>query len=151
MAYQWQTSAFSELDTLQLYAALRLRQEVFVVEQECVYLDLDNLDQQAIHMLCWQNGELAAYQRCLAPGIGFDESALGRIAVSPGARGHQLGREMVQRGINHNLQRWPQHNIRINAQAHLQVFYGSLGFAAVGDVFDEDGIAHIHMTFSCSD
>lgn len=150
MTYQWQTSEFADLDTRQLYAALRLRQEVFTVEQDCAYLDLDNLDQGAIHIFCWHEGELVAYQRCLAPGASFSESALGRIAVSAGARGEQLGRELVMRGIRHNLERWPQQGIRINAQAYLQGFYQSLGFIAEGDLYDEDGIAHIQMVYARS-
>ena len=81
MDYRWQTSEFTDLGTVQLYALLRLRQQVFVVEQACIYLDLDNLDQGAIHMLCWQGDHLLAYQRCLAPAVHFAESALGRIVV----------------------------------------------------------------------
>ena len=151
MAYRWQTSEFAELDTNHLYAALRLRQQVFAVEQDCAYLDLDNMDQSAIHMLCWQEDQLLAYQRCLAPDKTFAESALGRIVVSPEARGHQLGKELVQRGISHNLKRWPAQNIRIHAQAHLQDFYHSLGFTAEGELFDEDGIPHIQMVHHHSD
>jgi ElaA protein len=147
MDYQWQTCDFAGLDTLQLYAALRLRQEVFAVEQDCAYLDLDDLDQGAIHMLCWHEGRLLAYQRCLAPGTNFPESALGRIVVSAQARGTQLGRELVRRGIRHNLECWPGHDIRINAQAYLQDFYTGLGFVADGGVFGEDGIPHIHMVY----
>ena len=147
MSYQWQTSAFAELDTAQLYAALRLRQEIFVVEQNCAYLDLDNLDLKAVHMLCWHEGDLLAYQRCLAPGDHFSESALGRIAVNVTARGRELGRELVKRGISHNLRRWPGQSIRINAQAYLEIFYSSLGFIAEGEIFDEDGIPHIHMVY----
>lgn len=148
MAYQWKTTEFSRLGTVDLYAALRLRQEVFVVEQDCSYLDLDNLDQQAVHMLCWQDGNLLAYQRCLAPGTNFPESAIGRIVVSTRARGRQLGRDLVKRGISHNLRRWPDHDIRINAQAHLDAFYSELGFVATGEVFDEDGIPHIQMVYA---
>ncbi|MEE4145675.1 MAG: GNAT family N-acetyltransferase [Halieaceae bacterium] len=147
MTYQWQSCDFAGLSTLELYALMRLRQQVFVVEQQCVYLDLDNLDQDAIHMLCWCDGRLLAYQRCLAPGANFSESALGRIVVSPEARGQDLGREMVRRGIRHNLERWPDHDIRINAQAYLRVFYEALGFVAEGDVFDEDDIPHIQMVY----
>ena len=147
MTYQWQTCDFAGLSNGQLYAALRLRQQVFVLEQDCLYLDLDNLDQDAIHMLCWQNGLLLAYQRCLAPGANFQESALGRIIVSESARGKDLGREIVRRGIRHNLERWPGHNIRINAQAYLQVFYTALGFIAEGDVHVEDDIPHIEMVY----
>lgn len=147
MTYQWQTSDFGGLNTLELYAALRLRQQVFVLEQNCAYLDLDNLDQDAVHMLCWREGDLLAYQRCLAPGANFIESALGRIVVSAPARGQDLGRELVRRGIRHNLERWPNHDIRINAQAYLQAFYAELGFVAEGDVFDEDDIPHIQMVY----
>lgn len=147
MTYQWQTSDFGGLNTLELYAALRLRQQVFVLEQNCAYLDLDNLDQDAVHMMCWREGDLLAYQRCLAPGANFIESALGRIVVSAPARGQDLGRELVRRGIRHNLGRWPNNDIRINAQAYLQAFYAELGFVADGDVFDEDDIPHIQMVY----
>src|SRR5262245_14691867 len=107
MTLKWQTLAFSQLTLESMYAVLRLRQQVFIVEQGCAYLDLDNLDQQAIHMLCTGDGKLLAYQRCLAPGLSFAESSLGRIVVCPSQRGQQLGRELVQRGITHNLSRWP--------------------------------------------
>ncbi len=147
MAYRWQTCEFAELNTLELYAALRLRQAVFAVEQDCAYLDLDNLDQGAVHMLCWHEGELLAYLRCLAPGTNFPESAIGRIVVSQPARGNELGRELVKRGIGHNLQRWPDQNIRINAQAYLEDFYSQLGFVAEGGIFGEDGIPHIQMVY----
>ncbi len=147
MAYQWQTCDFGSLNTLELYAALRLRQQIFVLEQNCLYLDLDNLDQVAIHIMCWRDGQLLAYQRCLAPGTNFTESALGRIVVDARARGQNLGRELVRRGIKHNLERWPHHDIRINAQAYLEAFYAELGFVAEGDVFDEDDIPHIQMVY----
>jgi ElaA protein len=150
MTYQWQTTAFDGLDTRQLYALLRLRQEVFTVEQASIYLDLDNLDQGAIHILCWQDGELLAYQRCLAPGTSFRESALGRIVVAPRARGRLLGKELVVRGIRHNLERWPGQGIRLNAQAYLQDFYSALGFSADGDIYADDGIPHIQMVYTGS-
>ena len=147
MDYRWQTSEFTDLGTVQLYALLTLRQQVFVVEQACIYLDLDNLDQGAIHMLCWQGDHLLAYQRCLAPAVHFAESALGRIVVDPTARGRQLGVDLVRRGISYNLARWPGQGIRINAQAYLETFYTGLGFVAEGDSFAEDGIAHIQMVY----
>jgi ElaA protein len=150
MQHLWQTCDFAGLDTSGLYAALRLRQEVFAVEQDCAYLDLDNLDQDAVHMLCWLGDTLVAYQRCLAPGTSYPESALGRIVVSTLARGRQLGRELVLRGISHNLGRWPGQGIRINAQAYLQDFYADLGFVADGAVASEDGIPHIQMVYAGS-
>ena len=145
MDNRWQVATFDELDNHQLYALLRLRQEVFVVEQDCIFHDLDGLDQEAVHMLCWQGSKLLAYQRCLKPGLDFAESALGRIVVSPAGRGLQLGRELVRRGIDHNMQQWPDSAIRIGAQAHLEAFYQSFGFVPLGDEYIEDGIAHVHM------
>jgi len=130
-----------------MYAVLRLRQQVFVVEQNCAYLDLDNLDQQATHMLCMLDGELLAYQRLLAPGLSYPESSLGRIVVCPAARGQRLGRELVRRGIEHNLLRWPGSGIRINAQAHLQDFYATEGFIAEGNEYLEDNILHRQMHY----
>jgi ElaA protein len=150
MNYQWQTGSFAELDSRDLYAALRLREEVFVIEQNCIYQDLDNLDQDAAHMLCSQDGQLMAYQRCLAPGLRYAESSLGRIAVAQSARGLHLGQELVRRGIRHNLEHWPGHDIRINAQAYLRKFYSELGFAAIGDEYDEDGIVHVQMLYRAS-
>lgn len=147
MNYQWQTARFNQLSQTQVYAALQLRQQVFVVEQASLYLDLDDRDQQAVHVLCWQNDKLLAYQRCLAPGVSFPESSLGRIVVAAPARGHQLGKDLVNRGINHNLQQWPEHGIRINAQAYLQDFYTRLGFVVDGSEYSEDGIPHIQMLY----
>lgn len=146
----WQTKVFDELDASQLYAALRLRQEVFAVEQDCLYLDLDNLDQVATHMLAWANGQLLGYQRCLPPGTSYAESAIGRIVVAAPARGRQLGRELVQRGIRHNRERWPGRGIRINAQSYLRDFYQGLGFVADGDEYGLDGIPHIQMVYADS-
>lgn len=144
---QWDTQPFTALTTPWLYAVLRLRQQVFVVEQCCSYLDLDNLDQAAMHMLCSKENALLAYQRCLPPGLSYPESALGRIVVCPTMRGQQLGRELVRRGIEHNLSRWPQHDICISAQAHLQSFYASLGFRAEGSEYLEDNILHRQMRY----
>jgi ElaA protein len=141
----WLTLAWPELGIDQLYRILQLRQEVFVVEQNCVYRDLDGLDCQALHMLCLREGSLLAYQRCLPPGSSYGESSLGRVVVAPQARGEQLGRELVQRGIECNRRQWPGTPIRIGAQAHLQGFYASLGFVEASDPYMEDGIPHIEM------
>jgi ElaA protein len=145
---RWQITKFTGLEPAQLYAALRLRLEVFAIEQHSLYQDLDNLDQQAIHMLAWENGQLIAYQRCLAPGASYSESAIGRIVVAAPARGRQLGRELVRRGIHYNLEQWPHSGIRINAQSYLRRFYQELGFVADGEDYLLDGIAHIQMVYS---
>ena len=147
MSYSWQTTDFIRLGEHSLYRILHLRQAVFVVEQACVYQDLDGLDQKAIHMLCWSGEDLAAYQRCLAPGASFEESSIGRIVVAANHRDAGLGRELVVRGIEHNLGKWPDSGIRINAQAYLGAFYSTLGFVPVGPEYDEDGIPHQQMVY----
>ena len=148
MSLRWQTANFDELSSRELYAALRLRQQVFAVEQTSIYVDPDGLDLDAIHIACWKASELLAYQRCLPPGLQEAESTLGRIVVAPAARGQDLGRELVRRGIEHNLLRWPQSNIRIHAQAHLEKFYNALDFVTDGGVFDLDGIPHLEMVLN---
>lgn len=147
MDYQWRTARFDELSGPELYAILRLRQAVFVVEQRCVYLDLDDLDQAAIHLLCRDGDRLLGYLRCLPPGLHYAESSLGRIVVDPAARGRHLGRELVLRGMGYNLEHWPGSDILINAQAYLRGYYSGFGFAAEGDEYDEDGILHVKMRY----
>lgn len=147
MKYHWWTARFDEFSGTELYGILRLRQAVFVVEQRCVYLDLDGLDQAATHLLCRDGDRLLGYLRCLPPGLHYAESSLGRIVVDPAARGRHLGRELVRRGIDYNLQHWPASDILINAQAYLRGYYAGLGFAAEGDEYDEDGILHVKMRY----
>jgi ElaA protein len=143
---QWECLPFPALAATQLYALLQLRGAVFVVEQECAYLDPDGLDQAAHHHLCWRGDALVAYQRCLPPGIPYqDDSSIGRIVVAPGARGSQLGRELVERAITFNLAQWPGHDIRIGAQSRLTRFYRSLGFVICSGPYLEDGIEHTEM------
>ena len=141
----WQIAHFDDLTTRELYTVMHLRQEVFVVEQNCVYPDLDGLDLHAVHLLCWEDGELLAYLRCLKPGLSYPQSSIGRIVVSPAARGRDLGRELVTRGIAYNFQQWPDSDIRIGAQRYLEAFYCSLGFVTDGGPYIEDGIEHVHM------
>ena len=147
MSLQWKTFGFEHLGTDDLYDILSLRQQVFVVEQQSIYLDTDSKDQQSVHMLCRDGDKLAAYQRCLPPGVSYPESSIGRIVVAPAWRGGQLGRELVRRGIEYNLEAWPGLDICINAQAYLQDFYVSLGFAVEGEEYDEDGIPHRKMRY----
>jgi ElaA protein len=147
MQHHWHTLQYTELDRDDLYDIMRLRQEVFVVEQNSAYLDADGVDLQAVHMLCREEGRLIAYQRLIQPGIKYSESSMGRIAVQPDLRGKDLGRELVKRGIEHNLSLWPA-DICISAQAHLQKFYRSMGFVSEGDIYAEDGIPHCKMRLS---
>jgi ElaA protein len=152
MNLQWQTRRFDALEVRQLYQLLQFRQAVFVVEQCCAYQDLDDYDLESIHLLAHevQSGELLAYARCLPPGIKYQESSIGRVAVAPSHRGKGLGHELVRRSIDCcNLWR-PEtqvlnYAIRISAQAYLERFYESHGFIAAGELFIEDGIWHREM------
>jgi ElaA protein len=145
----WQWSSFADLTAAQLYAMLALRQQVFVLEQTCLYPDIDGLDPAAHHLLGWRDVDgkpaLAAHLRCLAPGAKYTEMSIGRVVTSPAARGTGLGRELVAQGIALAQRLHPGHAIRIGAQAHLEAFYASFGFVTVSAPYDEDGIQHIDM------
>jgi ElaA protein len=141
----WTWQPFDALRGRDVYAILALRAEIFVVEQNCAYQDPDRLDLEAHHCLYRENDRLLAYLRALAPRDDTGESTLGRIVVHETRRGRQLGRALVQHGIDYNLATWPGHPIGISAQAHLEAFYRSLGFESQGEGYLEDGIPHIHM------
>jgi len=146
---EWQWSGFADLTVAQLYEMLALRQQVFVLEQTCLYPDIDGLDPGAHHLLGWRSvdgrRELAAALRCLAPGAKYTEMSLGRVVTSPAARGTGLGRELVAEGIACAERLHPGHAIRIGAQAHLEGFYAGFGFVTVSAPYDEDGIMHLDM------
>jgi ElaA protein len=148
----WQWSGFAGLTAAQLYAMLALRQEVFVLEQTCLYPDIDFLDPDAHHLQSWSvadgKPELVSHLSCLAPGAKYTEMSIGRVVTSPAARGTGLGRELVAQGIALARQLHPGHAIRIGAQAHLEAFYAGFGFVTVSEPYDEDGILHIDMLLS---
>lgn len=144
----WQVCGFDDLDKRTLTAIFALRQAVFVVEQDCPYLDIDGLDEQCFHLTAQHDGELLAYLRCVPPGVSWAASALGRIVVAPAARGTSTGRELVRRGLEFNRRQWPDIGIEIGAQSYLLKFYSELGFVAEGEEYDEDGIPHTHMVFT---
>ena len=145
----WQWRSFAELDGRALYAVMAARQDVFILEQQCLYPDLDGLDTDAHHLLGWTmaNGEptLAAYLRCLAPGAKYDEMSLGRVLTTQVARGAGLGYALIERGIAHAERQHPGARIRIGAQQHLERFYAGFGFKTISEPYDEDGILHIDM------
>ncbi|MGO4381101.1 GNAT family N-acetyltransferase [Pseudoduganella sp. RAF53_2] len=146
---EWQWLDFESLSRNDLYEMLRQRQEVFLIEQQCFYSDLDGLDAGAYHLLGWHSvdgkRELAAYLRCIGPGVKFPEMSLGRVLTTQSARGSGIGRELVAEGIRRAEALHPGHRIRIGAQAHLEKFYGSFGFRTISEPYDEDGIMHIDM------
>jgi ElaA protein len=145
MSTTWQFGSFDELSNHDLYALLKARQDVFILEQTCFYADFDGLDQQAHHLLGWRDGKLAAYLRVLAPGAKYTEMSIGRVLTVDFARGTGIGRELVGLGVEHAKRLYPGHRIKICAQARLENFYASFGFVRISDVYDEDGIDHIDM------
>ena len=148
----WQDLHHAELTVPQLYALLKLRCEVFVVEQTCPYLDVDGDDLvgENRHLLAWRGDELVAYARILKSDEEFEPVVIGRVIVSSAARGEKLGNQLMQRAVASCQQHWPQKAIYLGAQAHLQNFYASFGFQPVTEVYDEDGITHIGMAREAS-
>ncbi|MFJ2987679.1 GNAT family N-acetyltransferase [Collimonas sp. NPDC087041] len=143
---EWQWLSFQELNTLQLYQAMQLRQRVFVLEQTCVFQDADGIDVHSWHGLGYlPNGELGAYARIVPPGKAFEYPSIGRVVTAPELRGKRAGYELMQQAMAQTAALFPGNAIKIGAQAHLQRFYGSFGFEPVGELYDEDGISHIHM------
>ena len=136
---------FNELSTHELYVILQLRSEVFVVEQDCVYQDLDNKDQNAYHVLGVLDNEIVAYARIFKPGDYFLESSIGRIVVKKEFRKFQYGYKLVENSIQFIENNLQQNTILISAQSYLTKFYNSLGFIRVGEEYLEDGIPNIKM------
>jgi ElaA protein len=141
----WHCLPFAALSLYQLYALLRLRQEVFAVEQTSIYLDVDGRDQEALHLFATQGDEIVACCRILAPGVKYDEPSIGRVCTAAQHRGRGLGLALLHRAIARCQQHYPGRGIRISAQLYLREFYAGLGFAQTSQVYDEDGILHIEM------
>ena len=141
----WVYKNFNDLTVLELYAILKLRSEVFVVEQNCVYLDTDNKDQLSFHLSGWIGNELVAYARILPPGSAFQEASIGRVVTNPQYRKTGAGKALMQRAIEKTLQQFDVSAIKIGAQLYLLSFYKSLGFKISGPEYLEDGIPHIEM------
>lgn len=141
----WTCKPFEELKPRELYAILRLRNEVFVVEQNCAYQDEDNKDFYAFHVMGWLDGDLVAYARLLPPGISFTHAAIGRVVTSASVRGSGVGKELMTEAISILYSLWGKIPIQIGAQVYIQEFYKSLGFQQISPVYLEDGIDHIEM------
>ncbi|MCL4106480.1 UNVERIFIED_CONTAM: hypothetical protein GTU68_030438 [Idotea baltica] len=132
-----------------MYRLLELRSEVFVVEQDCIYQDLDGKDQSGHHFLGMVNGEIQAYSRILPPGTTFTTfSSIGRILTSKEVRREGYGRVLVSESIKECKKLYPKHQIKISAQTYLLKFYSDLGFVQVGDGYLEDGIPHVGMVWN---
>jgi ElaA protein len=145
MQLNWVLKEFDELTTTELYTIMQLRNEVFVVEQNCVYQDADGKDQRSLHFCGWDRGMLAAYTRIIPPGISYTEPSIGRVVTAAAYRNTGAGRKLMEESIKHTFQRFNARSIRIGAQVYLARFYQSLGFIQSSGEYLEDGIPHIEM------
>lgn len=142
----WYSKKFEDLTPQELYAILQLRTEVFVVEQNCVFQDMDGKDVHCHHIMGWDGEKLIATSRIVPPGIAYEFPSIGRVVTSPSARGQSAGRTLMNNSIEELIKLYGNSTIRIGAQLYLKKFYESFGFEQSGDVYDEDGIDHIQMT-----
>lgn len=139
--------AFDELTLEELYDVLALRTDVFVVEQNCPYPEVDGKDKKCYHLLVKEDRKLLAYLRILPKGLSFEEASIGRVVVDKDHRGKSLARPMMEAAIAFIMETLGEETIKISAQAHLEEFYGSVGFEAVSEVYLEDGIPHKDMVY----
>jgi len=142
---QIQVKKFNELTIDQLYELLQLRSQVFVVEQDCVYQDIDSKDQKSLHILGLKNNKIIAYTRIFKPGDYFNEASIGRVVVAENERKFKYGHQIMKASINAIAAHFNTATIIISAQTFLKKFYNNLGFNQIGDGYLEDGIPHIKM------
>ncbi|PJB12154.1 MAG: GNAT family N-acetyltransferase [Flavobacteriales bacterium CG_4_9_14_3_um_filter_40_17] len=141
----WHLKKFEELSIWELYPILRLRSQVFVVEQDCVYQDLDNKDYKALHLFGKEEDKILAYTRLFKPGYYFDKASIGRVVVDENYRKLKLGHELIRKSIQAIENHFDTVEIKISAQRYLKKFYETHGFMQIGEGYLEDGIPHIAM------
>lgn len=147
-AITWQIKPFEALTVYELYDILKYRSDVFVVEQDCVYSDMDDLDTRpdTLHLFGYEGDEFVGTCRLLAPTVAYDDyCAIGRVLISEPKRKRKLAEQMMRAAIVETQRRWPDVDCKISAQQHLEAFYQNLGFETVSDMYLEDGIPHISM------
>ena len=142
---QIKVKKFEALELKELYDILQLRSQVFVVEQDCVYQDIDGKDKKALHVIGFENGEVVAYTRIFPPGVYFSEAAIGRVVVKEEVRKKAFGHEILSASIEAIKNEYHTEEIRLSAQTYLTSFYEGHGFRQVGEGYLEDGIPHIAM------
>lgn len=148
MALKYSILTYQELSKEDLYALLQLRAEVFVVEQDCVYQDVDGKDDKALHVMGFKNAVLVAYTRIFPPGAYFEDASIGRVVVREKERKHKYGYDLMRVSIEATLERFEVSKIKISAQVYLKKFYNNIGFKEEGEGYLEDGIPHIGMRFT---
>lgn len=143
----WQLLSFAELSVDQLYELLKLRVNVFVVEQDCAYAELDEKDRhpQTMHLLAFEEEQLCGYSRIIPPGVSYLQASIGRVAVAAEFRNKGVAKQLMLKSIETTKAHWPTQGIQIGAQEYLSGFYQQLGFEAVSEVYLEDGIPHLDM------
>ena len=139
------TKTFQELTTKELYELLQLRSEVFVVEQDCVYQDLDGKDEKALHVIGKKDNKIVAYTRVFKPGDYFKEASIGRVVVSKDERQHKYGYNIMEASIKAVKDNFNEATIKLSAQTYLKKFYNNLKFKEIGEEYLEDGIPHVAM------
>ncbi len=145
MDLQWKIRRFDELSATDVYAILQLRSEVFIVEQNCVYQDIDGKDQKALHLIGEENGQLVAYARLFKPGDYFEQASIGRVIVKQDYRDRKLGQLLMREAIEAMQSHFGETKITISAQLYLKKFYESQGFVSTSEMYLEDDIPHIEM------
>jgi ElaA protein len=141
----WKIKSFESLSVHELYDILKLRSAIFVVEQNCVYLDLDGKDKVALHLLGEFEGKIVAYSRLFKPGISFDNASIGRVVVDANFRSRKWGHDLMQEAIQGIKTQFDETKITIGAQLYLKKFYESHGFIQSSEMYLEDDIPHIEM------
>lgn len=145
MIMEWRYKQFVQLTPFEVYELLQLRAEVFVVEQNCVFLEPDGIDNRCLHLLGYNNNKLLAYTRIVPPGLAYNQASIGRVVTSPSVRNTGAGKKLMQRSIDRLYSSFGKVTIKIAAQFYLKKFYESFGFYQVSEVYLDDGIEHIHM------
>ena len=145
MELQWKIKSFEDLSTNQLYDILKLRSEIFVVEQNCVYLDIDGKDKLALHLFGEFEGKIVAYSRLFKAGISFDNASIGRVVVDANYRDRKWGHDLMREAISGIKLHFGESQITIGAQLYLKKFYESHGFIQTSEMYLEDDIPHIEM------
>jgi ElaA protein len=145
MNTNWTCKAFNSLTPGELYSILQLRNEVFVVEQICVFQDCDDKDQDSFHFMGWQQNKLIAYSRLMPSGLAYEEISIGRVVTSSASRNIKIGKELMLRSIDELYKLFEKKTIKIGAQLYLKNFYESFGFSQSSEIYLEDGIEHIKM------
>src|SRR5437762_10254850 len=142
---KWHLKKFDELSPIELYSILQLRNEVFVVEQNCVFQDADNKDQFSYHLMGWEGEKLIAYSRIIPPGMVYEFPSIGRVVTSPLSRRNGSGKILMNESIKAIQKLFGEAAIELGAQLYLKKFYESFGFIQSGEIYLEDGIQHIEM------